>query len=127
MNFFRRRRRGPMPAIDVFGEPIRAYAVITKPTIWQRLGFGECNAPHLADEDFDPVIYSPGQISTSVYAVLDWRDRLRVLISGRIKTATAIKTDNMVVRSYSSCSFSVLPPRAGMPTHLDWGLRKGKR
>lgn len=112
LRFFRFNTRTNPPAIDVFGERIGCWA--SKPTIWHRLGFGECSAPHLEDDQFDDR-FAPGQISTSVYGVLDWRDRLRVLISGRIKTATAIKTDVVVVQSYSECAFSVLPPGAGMP------------
>jgi hypothetical protein len=98
---------------DVFGQPLAGYKV-EKPTIWQRLGFGNCDAPYFDDDQFGEG-WAPGQISTSVYAVLDWRDRLRVLISGRIKTATAIKTDHVVVQSYSACNFSVLPPRTALP------------
>lgn len=108
--------------IDVFGQGINR-SEQRKANLWQRLGFGHCSAPYLGEERFETPQWAPGQISTSAYAVLDWRDRLRVLISGRIKTATAIKTDVVVVQTYSECAFSVLPPGAPMPWNPDQGRR----
>ncbi len=80
-----------------------------RPTIWQRLGFGSCGTPDMDDlEDAEGFVVS--YLITGVIVVLDWRDRLRVLISGKIEIVAATKTDVIVSKTLSRSKVSVLPP-----------------
>lgn len=90
----------------------RAFYAISKPTFWQRLGFGECSEHWMEDVEG----YAPAYLATSTITFLDWRDRLRVLISGKVMTASATKTDVVVARATTKSRFSVLPPNYRSPS-----------
>ncbi len=79
--------------------PTNTYKII-RPTIWQRLGFGTCLAPDV----------EPPRLATRIILVLDWRDRLRVLLSGRIMVAVGVEIDEPVRAKASLSRMSVLPP-----------------
>lgn len=81
---------------------------IQKATLWQRLGFGACAAPYLADEDFPDMAQS--RMVTDVVVNLSWPDRLRLLISGRLMVSIAQKTDVIVGRCVSKSKVGVLQP-----------------
>lgn len=74
--------------------------------LWSRLGFGD---RYLAPpEDSDR--WANSYITNVVTTRLDWRDRLRVLISGKVRIRSFIKTDVYVGRSEAESVFGVLPP-----------------
>lgn len=74
--------------------------------MWSRLGFGTA----FADRADDDLAYAPGYISTGVKVHFDWRDRLRILISGRVHVDCVTKTDVPVKHAYTNSCTSVLPP-----------------
>lgn len=83
-------------------------------TFWQRVAnrfFPQRHEP--APEDLEG--FAPSYMVTDVYAVLDWKDRLRVLVSGRLRIETRTKTDVIVGRSESTSVVNVLPPRSQFP------------
>jgi hypothetical protein len=91
------------------------FAMAHRPTLWNRLGFGAC-AAHVPDHVDEAPEWAPGALSTETRIVLDWRDRLRVLLSGRMMVSLKTKTDVPVRRALSVSSVSVLPPSfAGRP------------
>jgi hypothetical protein len=49
-------------------------------------------------------------MTTGVYGRFDWRDRLRLLVSGNIYVEINIKTDVAVMKCSSTSALSVLPP-----------------
>ena len=79
-----------------------------RPTIWQRLGFGACAVPNM--DDLEDSGLAPAHLSTNTTAVFDWRDRLRILVSGKVMVETAVKTDVIVKVMICRSSVSVLPP-----------------
>jgi hypothetical protein len=86
------------------------YCVEFKPTIWHRLGFGECSAPMIEDEDYPHL--APGGMTTEVRIHFDWKDRLRLLFTGWAMVATRLKTPQIVDgQVISTSSVSVLRPR----------------
>lgn len=54
--------------------------------------------------------FAPGEFSTLTIAMLDWRDRLRALVSGRIAIEVRSATDVEVKRVKSRGVVFVLPP-----------------
>lgn len=58
--------------------------------------------------------YAPSYIMTRVISHLDWKDRLRVLCSGRLAVETQTKTDVVVNKMVSQSVVYVLPPSAGL-------------
>lgn len=56
--------------------------------------------------------WSPGDLSTTVNLHLDWLDRLRVLVSGKISIRTRTRTDRSINRSQAKSISVVLPPWA---------------
>jgi hypothetical protein len=74
--------------------------------LWAWLGFGTCHARY---EDEAPD-FAPGYLTTETKVCLDWWDRLRVLVSGKVMVSVATRTDKTVDRSLSISKFSVLPP-----------------
>jgi len=89
-----------------------AFYVPFKRTIWHRLGYGSRRASRFDDLDDSPE-WAPGHVVTEVRAYLDWRDRLRLLVSGRLMVEVTMKTDAPVMRSLSSSAIGVMPPRKG--------------
>ncbi|MEQ9131088.1 MAG: hypothetical protein RJQ08_13730 [Salinisphaeraceae bacterium] len=73
---------------------------------WAWLGFGPCEPPGFRP---DPA-YSAVHLVTEARVRLDWRDRLRVLVSGRLLMVTTTKTQPRVKRTESASSVGVLPP-----------------
>ena len=73
---------------------------------WWWLGFRECRVSY--GEDVEG--YAEWYCSTQTFSYLDWKDRLRVLISGKVMTSTALKTDKPIDRMLSRAAISVLPP-----------------
>src|ERR1700678_741778 len=59
--------------------------------------------------------YAPSYIRTGVIAVFDWKDRLRLLVSGKICMRIQTKTDVIVTKMVSTSEFSVLPPSYRLP------------
>jgi len=87
------------------------FAVDTRPW-WRRLlahffPTGRAAIP----EDLDG--WAPSHMQTHVVACLDWRDRLRVLVSGRLHVQTNTKTDVQVSRMHSASAVWVEPPFNG--------------
>ena len=81
--------------------------------LWSRLGFGMCHVP--APEDTEG--FAPSYIVTGVISQLDWRDRIRALVSGKIMVETHTKTDVIVGKMESVSRISVLPPNYPVKNH----------
>lgn len=76
---------------------------------WSWLGFGVPALPSMDDLDGAPGM-AAGHFGTTLYVKLDWRDRLRVLVSGRIGIELAYKTDAQVTRAITRIDSRALPP-----------------
>lgn len=88
-----------------------AFCVEFKPTIWHRLGFGECSAPRLEDKDYPGM--APATLQTRVLIHFGWSDRLRLLISGNAMVHTSHKTEEPIEgRVVSTSAVSVMCPGA---------------
>lgn len=90
----------------------QAYFQMYRPTrrerLWSWLGFG---VAHLSPPE-DSERWANSYITNVVTTHLDWRDRLRVLVSGKVRVKSFIKTDVYVERSEAESVFGVLPPAA---------------
>ena len=91
-----------------------AYYEVSRPTLHQRverfLGFGTCSSPRFEDvSDHDPK-WAAGYLESEVTIFLDWKDRLRLIVSGKLMVSTSIKTSAFVERSMAKSNISVLPP-----------------
>ncbi len=64
------------------------YASVFKPTIWHRLGFGHAHVPPFNDDD------DAKYTCSDIVCVFDWKDRLRLLITGRLSIALRVKTEH---------------------------------
>jgi hypothetical protein len=93
-----------------FEDRSQGYCVEFKPTIWHRLGFGEVSAPR-PEEDETIEGYAPSWFIVGTRVHLDWRDRLRVLITGNLMVESAVKTDAVINKSYATSAVGVLPPQ----------------
>lgn len=78
-------------------------------SIWRWLGFGLAYAPRPEQLDEHPD-WAPAWFIVSTQAHLDWRDRLRVLLSGNLSIDQAVKTDVPIARSYATSAVSVMAP-----------------
>lgn len=108
---FRRPPRRPMVIEDPPGNARAHYAEYRR-TIWDRLGFRQAaRAPRPESEEELPG-FAPSWFVVGTRIRLDWKDRIRVLVSGNAHVDIAIKTDKMINRSLSSSDFAVLPPGA---------------
>lgn len=67
------------------------YAQAFKPTIWHRLGFGHAHVPPW---DAPDKTEDDHYCCTDVVVVLDWKDRLRMLVTGRLGVAVRVKTEH---------------------------------
>lgn len=83
-----------------------------KPTIWHRLGFGECRAPRPDSEEYLEG-FAPSWLIVGTRIHLDWKDRLRMLVTGNLMVECAVKTDATISKSQASSAVSVLPPSGG--------------
>lgn len=54
--------------------------------------------------------FAPGAITVNTITVLDWRDRLRVLVSGVCEVETRVYTSVAVERSEAESAFGTAPP-----------------
>ncbi len=80
-------------------EQIIGYAQEFKPTIWHRLGFGHAGiAPWNDDDDAHYIV-------NDTVVVFDWRDRLRILVTGRIHVTARTRTETEVkhVETRAAC------------------------
>lgn len=95
-----------------------ATTLIHKPTFWQRLwsrlGFGSRWDEELFEwRSADPQPddwFVPGTLTMRTMTHVGWRDRLRLLISGRCEVCTYTRTDALVHRAETRAQFSVLSP-----------------
>jgi hypothetical protein len=76
---------------------------------WPRLGFRHARAPDHA-EDETGGHWVAGVFIIESYVSLDWFDRIRVLISGKLHVEQAIQTDVVVGSARATSAFGVLPP-----------------
>lgn len=88
-----------------------------KPTLWNRMGFNTCYA---SIEDADHPDLAEAHITTHIFTHFDWRDRIRILLSGKIMTAIATKTSTPVEKAVSASKVSVLPPN--YPIKMNGGI-----
>jgi len=79
-------------------------------SLWHRLGFGEPAYPRFDDIPDDHPLYAPAFLATTSIVHLDWRDRLRALVSGRVMVRVSSKTDVTIRRVLSRAKTAVLPP-----------------
>lgn len=80
---------------------------VVKPTIWNRLGFGGCPMPPQLSE-------APHNIVTT-YIGLNWRDWIRLCISGKLMIRTLTHFDKEVIPGVSLTAMSILPPDYKLP------------
>jgi len=90
-----------------------------KRTIWSHLGFGTCSAFFEDDDEDDG--FAPGSLLTETFGHFDWRDRLRVLVSGKIMISARTKTDVPVDTAVTVSKVSILPPSWSMKGNDDDG------
>jgi hypothetical protein len=77
----------------------------TPPAPWWRRFFGPPHAWPERPED-------PRQgWRTRIVILVDWRDRLRLLVSGRAEVLTTTYVEGTVTKTQSISSFAVLPPK----------------
>lgn len=75
------------------------------PRFWRVFGFG-----HAMARWDDVEGWAPGYIISDTYIKISWRDRFRILVSGKAMLALAIQTSCIVPLARSCSAFSVLPP-----------------
>jgi hypothetical protein len=78
--------------------------------IWSILGFGHAHA-EMHDDHPD---FAPGALITDTFTYLDWGDRFRVLISGKINIESRTQTDVAVKYARTNTNVRVLPPTHSM-------------
>ena len=59
--------------------------------------------------------FAPGALITDTVAHLDFLDRLRVLVSGKVRIEVSTKTDVLVKKSKSMSAVGVMPPSYPLP------------
>lgn len=69
--------------------------------------------------------FAPSYMVTEVVTVLDWKDRLRVLVSGKLKVSTQTKTDVIVRKMASQSAVYVLSPYYPVRSQSDAGTEHG--
>lgn len=93
--------------------PMSPNAFYKKPSrklrFYRWLGFTNRRAPQPETPEFTNG-FSKEWFSVAAVAMFTWRERLLILISGRILCHQSIKTDKVIKKSNSTCVFSVLPP-----------------
>lgn len=67
------------------------YAMEFKPTIWHRLGFGHAYVPPWDDPEKDG---DDHYVITEVVVVFDWKDRLRLMLTGCLSVEVRVKTQH---------------------------------
>lgn len=82
---------------------------------WRALGFRLAHVVRW-DHPWDEAKgFAPGWMVIDLYIDLDWRDRLRALISGKMMVQCAHKTDKPVSTCFTLSDVKVLPPNYKMP------------
>lgn len=79
-----------------------------RPTIWDRLGFGYSHAPLIDDDEH--LDLAPGAFICETFVKLDWVDRIRALVSGKLHIQTRSKTDVKINRALTTSNVRVLNP-----------------
>lgn len=87
-------------------EPVNCCSLPPRKTFWQRLGFGFA---HALRHPMPEGVYD-GRIVSDVFCVLDWRDRIRALVSGKLNVEVVVFTDVPVAKTISRSAISVLAP-----------------
>lgn len=86
------------------------FYAVEKRTVGQRLaralGFG---MPAVPEDDEEPQ-FAPGRIVTETHALLDWKYRLRVIVSGHVVVIVSTKTNVPVATAFSTSDVGVLAP-----------------
>ncbi|MER9622682.1 hypothetical protein NKI98_14785 [Mesorhizobium sp. M0222] len=86
----------------------QVYKPTAKERFWNALGFGLASVPR---PDDDPA-FAEGWAVTTIVTHFDWRDRLRIVISGKVQTKVSLKTDVPVARAKTYAETRVMPPWA---------------
>jgi hypothetical protein len=86
------------------------YVAADEPTILHRFLARLFPARYLLEIPEDTEGFAPSYIVTKVVSHLDWKDRLRVLISGNVHCETRTKTDVIVNKMVSESVVYVMPP-----------------
>ena len=99
---------GEIDRVNADGAEAARAALRLRERIWLALGFGACSNPNPWPDEMPG--FAPAYVTVNTIAVLDWRDRLRVLLSGKLMVAASVKTDVMVGKAETASHVSVLPP-----------------
>lgn len=93
-------------------EEILNTCAVNKRTIWNKisqfLGYGDCLQPDFENDPYN-VGYAESSLQTVVFVHLSFGDRIRMLFTGNMVVRTSVKTDKIILRSYSKSNTSVLP------------------
>ncbi len=81
---------------------------VARRTFWQWLGFRQERCQAFIDDE-DPS-FAPGYMLLETAVMIDVKDRLRILVSGKALVSQAIRTDVHVIARKTAAVFSVLPP-----------------
>ena len=76
-------------------------------SLCRALGFGSARARFDEDEEEG---FAPGYCIVETVVVFDWKDRLRLLASGKLIVSNAVRTDRPVNKMRSIAATGVLPP-----------------
>ena len=78
--------------------------------IVRSLGFGRCSSPRFDEISDDDPNWAAATLQVSTIVNLDWLDRLRLLIGGRLLVEASVKTDVIVRHSMARSNVGVLSP-----------------
>lgn len=93
-------------------ERMNCCAIAPRKTLWQRLGFGYAHAlRHPAPDGMHE-----GWLCSDVFVYLDWKDRLRVLMSGKLNVEVITFTELPAGKAISRSEVKVLAPTTPMET-----------
>lgn len=83
---------------------------------WRRLGFrpGRLSPPEHWDLTAREEGWAPGYAMLELAVDLDWADRLRALVTGRLLCSNLIRTDVMIRKMEAVSVTTVMPPRANL-------------
>ncbi len=82
----------------------QAFAQAFKPTIWHRLDFGHAHVAPWHDDDDGDANY----LVANTAVMFDWRDRLRVLLTGRVHVHVRTRTEVPAGRVESRAAVKVM-------------------
>lgn len=75
--------------------------------LWWRLGFGARVQPSLGPPKEG---FSDSYVHAGIYFDVTWRDRLRILVSGKLYIGIAVRMDVAPTKVETISNLSVLPP-----------------